>query len=243
LIHKGGDRKDIDNYRGIAIASNVGKLFTRIIHNRLYEVAEREGWLGEMQQGFRVGRSTKDNILVLGHLAEQARRKKEGLFVVFVDFQKAYDRVWRPGLWEVLRGRGVGGKTLRVIQGLYEGHRRKVTTAWGDTDWIECNRGLKQGCVLLPLLFALFIAELEERLVSGGEGPMCGGVRIPGLFFADDLGVMAESVEGITKQLMIIDQFVKERRLVINGKKSAVLEMGNTGEELMPKGWKLPGGR
>jgi len=175
LLHKGGDRKDINNYRGIAISSNIGKLFTKLVNARLYQVAEDQGWLGEMQAGFRAGRSTKDNLFILGQLAERAQQKGEKLFVIFIDFQKAYDRVWREGLWNCLQKTGIGGKTIRVIQSLYKGHRRRVRTAGGNTKWAECNRGLKQGCVLSPLLFALFVAELEKRLIAGGEGPTCGG--------------------------------------------------------------------
>ena len=90
--------------------------------------------------------------------------------MIYIDFKKAYDRVWRAGLWERLRQIGIGGKTIRMIQALYKDHRRKIATPWGDTEWEECQRGLKQGCVLSPILFALYIADLEQRLLEGGEG-------------------------------------------------------------------------
>ena len=237
MLHKGGDKKDLNNYRGIAIGSNVGKVFARIINSRIYEMAEEQGWLGEMQAGFRKDRSTKDNIFLLGHLAEKAQQRGERLFVIFIDFQKAYDRVWRDGLWECLEERGLDRKTISIIQSLYNGHRRRIQTAWGLTDWVDCNRGLKQGCVLSPLLFALFIAELEERLVEGGEGPTCGDTVIPGLFFADDLGVLAVGEEGVNKQLQITMDFVQERRLNINQKKSAIMEIGAKKGRALQGGW------
>ena len=65
LLHKGKSRLSLDNYRGIAIGSNMCKVFTRIIRSRIQTIAEENGILGEMQNGFRKGRSANDNLLVL----------------------------------------------------------------------------------------------------------------------------------------------------------------------------------
>ena len=91
----------LDNYRGIAIGSNLGKVFTRILRSRIQARAEREGLLGEMQNAFRKGRSTNDNLFVISHLMEKAQRagtNGKGLFMIFIDLRKAYDRVWREGV-------------------------------------------------------------------------------------------------------------------------------------------------
>ena len=124
------------------------------------------------------------------------------MYVIFIDFKKAYDRVWREGLWERLRQIGIGEKTVRMIQTLYRDHKRKIATPWGDTDWSECKRGLKQGCVLSPILFALYISDLEARLKEGGEGVKCGTEVIPGFFFADDLVAIAVGEEGIANSCL-----------------------------------------
>ena len=178
LLHKGKSRMMLDNYRGIAIGSNLGKVFTRILISRIQARAEREGLLGEMHNGFRKGRSTNDNLFVISHIMEKAQRagtKGKGLFMVFIDLRKAYDRVWREGVWEVLDNMKLGKKLIRILIKLYQGHCRRVLTVGGLTEWILCKIGMKQGCVLSPILFALFVAELEKCIKQLGVGAGIGG--------------------------------------------------------------------
>ena len=198
LLHKGKSRLSLDNYRGIAIGSNMCKIFTKIIRARIQKVAEEQGILGEMQNGFRKGRSANDNLMVLSYLIERAQRggKRGGgeMFLVFIDLRKAYDRVWRAGVWKVLRKLGLGEKLVRILMGLYAGHRRRVKTVGGFTDWILCTIGVKQGCVLSPILFALFIAELEKSIKQLGVGVRIGGKILGGLLFADDLVLLEDKL-------------------------------------------------
>ncbi len=159
LIHKGKSRKSLDNYRGIAKSSNVSKLFTRIWAARLEKVVESKDMLGEIQGGFRKGRSTVDftvdHVFVLMNMIERAhKRPNTSLYVAFVDLRKAFDTVWREGLWATLESKGLGGKFMRVVQGLYKNHRKCIQVPGGSTNWIQCERGVRQGCVLSPLLFA-----------------------------------------------------------------------------------------
>ena len=229
LLHKGKSRLSLDNYRGIAIGSNMCKVFTRIIRSRVQTIAEENGILGEMQNGFRKGRSANDNLLVLRHLIERSQRKgRRGvdLTMVFIDLRKAYDRVWRAGVWEVLRKLGFGEKVVGILIRLYNGHKRRVQTIAGLTDWILCTIGLKQGCVLSPLLFALFIAELEKRIQELGIGVRVGGKTLGGLLFADDLVLMAENVGDLKRLVEVTNEFMHERKLEINVGKSASMRVG-----------------
>ena len=160
------------------------KIFTRIMRARLDKVVEEQDLLGEMQNGFRKGRSTNDNLLVLSHMIGkcQKARLNRKLLLVFIDLRKAYDRVWRAGVWEVLRRLGIGEKLVRLLIGLYSGHSRRVSAIAGLTEWILCQIGVKQGCVLSPILFALFIAELEMRIKRSGVGAKLGG-KVLGVCF------------------------------------------------------------
>ena len=144
LLHKGGSKRSLHNYRTIAIGSNFGKLFTRILQTRMQTLAESAGWLGDMQNGFRKGRSTMDSLFILTQVMEQALRKRTKVFLLFLDLRKAFDRVWREGLWRVLQRFGLDGKCSRLIQKLYEFHQRKAHTTAGWTEWIQSFIGVKQ---------------------------------------------------------------------------------------------------
>ena len=84
------------------------KLFTRILRRRLEEEVEESGILGEIQFGFRKGKSTCDAAFILRQIFDQGKRKKNTK-VAFLDVRKAYDRVWREGLWRKMEGYGFRG--------------------------------------------------------------------------------------------------------------------------------------
>jgi hypothetical protein len=224
LLHKGGSTRDLDNYRGISIGNTLGKLFAKILAGRLEPEVEKRGWLGEIQAGFRRGRNTVDNLFIISSIMERAHKEKTPLYMAFIDFRKAYDRVWRDGLWKELRSIGLGGKFLTMIQMLYQGHSRRVLTCAGYTDWIQCDRGVKQGCILSPLLFALYIARIKD--VLQGQGVQVGRTTIPALLFADDLVIIARSEEELMVQLQKVQHFTTEKKLEINYKKTEIMKVG-----------------
>ena len=91
LLHKGGSKHDLDNYRGIAITSNVGKVFTKILANRLQEDVEERDLLGQTQFGFRKNRNTSDAIFILTQLLEIYKKKGRKIGLAFLDIRKAYE--------------------------------------------------------------------------------------------------------------------------------------------------------
>ena len=91
-LYKGGRKQELGNYRGITVNSSMYKPFTRILRRRLEEEVEERGILGEIQFGFRKGRSTCDAAFILRQVFDQGKRKKN-VKVAFLDVRKAYDRV------------------------------------------------------------------------------------------------------------------------------------------------------
>ena len=96
IYFKKGDKEDTGNYRGITLLSVVGKVFCKI---RLVERLDRGGILHEGQAGFRVNRSCMDNVFTLNELVQGRLRENKRTYAFFLDVQKAYDTVWRDGLW------------------------------------------------------------------------------------------------------------------------------------------------
>jgi hypothetical protein len=187
-------------------------------------MVESKGWLGEIQGGFREDRGTMDNLFILTQIIAEAKKQKKKLHLGFVDFRKAYDTVNRTELWQSLKEKGIGEKTIRLIRSLYEGHRRKVKTVNGYTDWIDCEVGLKQGCVLSPLLFALYISDLGDQIRRQGGGIDIGTTKIAALFFADDIVLVAADDKELQQQLALLQEFTKEKKLEINYKKTEIMK-------------------
>jgi hypothetical protein len=96
----------------------------------------------------------------------------------------------------------------------------------GYTEWIKCERGVKQGCILSPMPFVLYIAQLGNILQNRGDGVPVGDVRIPALFFADDLVIVARTEEELMRQIAQVQRFAEDKRLEINFKKTEIMKSG-----------------
>lgn len=164
-IFKGGSDQDKLNpmkYRGITLLSVVGKLFTSVLKNRLEQWCEENKVLEEEQAGFRRSRSTIDHIFTLHELIMNRRPKRT--YCCFIDIQKAYDRVWRKGLWKKLQDYGLRGKMWRMLQKIYENVESCVQVNGKKSRFFPIKVGLRQGCILSPLLFDVFINGLIETI-------------------------------------------------------------------------------
>ena len=104
-LHKKGSREECSNSRGISLLSVPGKVFTRVVLNRIF--GKINMIMRENQCGFRPGRGCQDQIFALRQIIEKSREFAQRLYICFIDFKQAYDSVWREGLWEVLRRYGI----------------------------------------------------------------------------------------------------------------------------------------
>ena len=95
LIHKNSGKSNFDNYRGTSISNSLQKLYSRILEQRLGRLVAQEGWLSEMQGGFRDNRSTIDQLFILSSILERARALKKKTFFAFIDFKKVFDSIPR----------------------------------------------------------------------------------------------------------------------------------------------------
>ena len=223
LLHKGGDKGDLDNYRGIAVTSNVGKVFTKVLGRRLEESVEDRGLLGNIQFGFRRGKRATDALFILTQVMEMRKKAGKKIALAFLDVKKAYDRVWREGLWQTMRKWGYGGIILDIIQDLYAECDTVVRLGQYYSDPVKLEVGLKQGCVLSPLLFAIYIMELGHELENSILGVKVGGVQIPALFFADDIVLLGEDEVQLQRIMNIVGEFGVSRKLIFNPLKSKVM--------------------
>ena len=133
-VYKKGDKFLMSNYRAIALLSIPGKIFLKILLERMKEIVERK--LKESQYGFRSGRGTVDAIFVIRMIIEKAKEKNIPLHFNFIDFQSAFDTVWRNALWKMLLKIGVPTKYVNIIKFMYENTKCAVTIencCWSET--------------------------------------------------------------------------------------------------------------
>ncbi|KAK3509207.1 hypothetical protein QTP70_025560 [Hemibagrus guttatus] len=183
-----GDVQSCSNYRGIKLMSRTMKLWERVVEARLRKVVE----ICEQQYGFMPRKSTTDAIFALRILMEKYRDGQRELHCVFVDLEKAYDRVPREELWYCMRKSGVAEKYVRVVQDMYERSRTVVRCAVGQTEEFKVEVGLHQGSALSPFLFAIVMDQLSEEVRQ--ESPWT-------MMFADDIVICSESREQVEENL------------------------------------------
>ena len=163
-IHKKGDKRDPANYRAIALLSIPGKIFLRVLLNRMkYKIEEK---IKETQYGFRPGRGTVDAIFIVRQIMEKAKERRISLHFNFIDFKAAFDTIWRKALWKMLRSIGVGKKIVNIIEQLYDETECAVIINGHLTDWFEVKVGVRQGCLLSPVLFNLFLEFVMNEISS-----------------------------------------------------------------------------
>ena len=139
-LFKKGDRKDGENYRGISLLAIVGKILSRVLLNRLNEHIS-QNVLPETQCGFRSGRM--DMIFCLRRVQEKCIEQNMLLYVVFIDFSKAFDTVSRQGLWQVLTKYGCTEKFVNLIEALHTGMQANVAMSGSVSKDFSVSNGVE----------------------------------------------------------------------------------------------------
>jgi hypothetical protein len=153
-------------------------------------------------------------------------RLKEGkeTYAFFLDVQKAYDSVWRNGLWFKLWEFGVRGKMWRVIKKMYEYSKSAVLLDGERSEAFDVEQGVAQGCSLSPILFSVFINGLLREVEEAEIGiDLSSGGRLGGLLFADDFVGVSESKDQLQTLIDVVQAYCRKWRLKANVSKSAVM--------------------
>ncbi len=242
LLHKGGhkSKKELKNYRPIALADTVGKIFCGILNERMKEAVESMKVMGEEQNGFRVDRRGEDNMYVVKEMIEMMKRENKCGYMAFLDIEKAYDRVNRNVMLRVLKKIGVCEKIIKIIGSMYVNTRAKYMFGEIETEWVRSKRGVRQGCVLSPLLFGLYTEELAVRVRESGKGMQVGNERLSILLYADDVVIMSEDRRELQEILDVVTSYGNDFRVKFSAEKSQVIVV-NGNEEDDGYMWQLGG--
>jgi len=241
-LFKSGDNGNPDNYRGITLNNSISKLYTLILNNRMTQFCENNNIIKDNQIGFRNKFRTADHVFTLKTLIDQSFAKKKPLYACFVDFKKAYDSVWREGLFLKLLEAGFSCKFVKTIQGMYTGLQSCVQLSNGISIPFASVLGLKQGCNLSPMLFNIFINKLIVDLdKTDGDAPKLGHLLVGCLLYADDLVLLSETKEGLQKQLDTLNKYMSEWFLEANVSKTKCITFKKGGHGQPCHQWDLGG--
>jgi hypothetical protein len=225
-LYKDGDNRVPENYRGITLLSAVGKIYTSVLNARVTKWCEKYGVLSEEQAGFRPGRSTSDHIFSISEVLKFRRSRGKQTHCAFLDIRKAYDTIHRDALWKRLIDVGIRGKMWRILKNIYDVVESCVIVGQRHTDWFTVEAGVRQGCILSPILFAIFIEGLARKLKQVRVASTLQGVRFNLTLFADDIAILAESKSDLQKLLDAAFEYSENWRFKWNCSKSKVMCFG-----------------
>lgn len=244
-IYKKGDEGVCDNYRPISIIDMFSKACGNLLKDRVSDVVE--GKLLEAQAGFRENRSCQDMIFTLRLLRGYSKEVRQTIYGCFVDLRKAYDSVDRETLWKVLERYGVKGDLLEMIKLLYRDLRASIRVGEGRTEEFSLLAGVKQGCVLSPLLFNIYLDFVVRQAIQRFDGagiavnkgpgecwfdPLegkrkgmdpLGVLVISALLYADDTALVAASYMDLCRMVHVLDEVTKEWGLTISISKTKIM--------------------
>jgi hypothetical protein len=221
-LFKAGDASDPGNYRGITLIPIIRKLFSTMIRLRLQEKME----LHESQAAFRAKRSCIDHIFTLSQIVNQSGFVGKSLYVFFLDIKKAYDSVWREGLFYKLLAKGVKGKMWRVLLDMFSKARSCVRVAGELSEQFDIHVGVGQGDPLSTLLFDIFIDDLLLDLHNTQENSgvqIADGLTVCATTYADDVGGISHEPQGLQEIINHVGQWLNKWRMQANAVKSVVM--------------------
>jgi hypothetical protein len=226
-IPKKGDLSNCKIWRGINLLCVASKVFCKIIFTRMMEVLEKS--IRKEQAKFRPGRSCVDQINTLRMIIEQSAEMNARLYMLFVDFQVAFDSLKRECIWRSLRNRGLPGKFVNIIRELYNGFKCCVLHNRQVTDPFTTVSGVRQGCLLSAIIFLVVLDEVLRRSLDGKKrGILCKLTEhLEDLDYADDFVLLSHNFKDMQTKL---DDLVKESQKVglrVNIAKTKDLRVNN----------------
>ena len=229
-IHKDGAKLDTSNYRGITLISCLCKLFISILNTRLLSFTKNQRILADSQLGFVPGNRTSDAHILIHNLVRKVCHKNNSkIYSCFVDFKKAFDSIPRDILLKKLEKYGITGKFFNILRNIYTSDKACVKLENVRSDFFNLSLGVRQGCILSPLLFNIFLSDLAKRFESLEGKFEIGQGGINSLFWADDLVLFAKTEEDLQILLKVLEEYCDENDLVINTKKTKCMIFNKTG--------------
>ena len=224
VLFKSGDRYDCGNYRGISVMDSLAKIYDLLLLTRLKLWA----YIDKCQAGAQQGRGCLEHIMTLRLLCDYAHYKNIKLYICLIDYCKAYDKVPRHKLLEVLKSLGCGRVMLHAIKAMYSCTRNLLRSAI-----ISATVGVRQGAPSSCLLFIVYIDQMVRMLRREvAEDGFLGALHA--LLFMDDTVIIATSRQKCVEKMKIVLKYCNEYGMVLNSKKTKFYVINGTSADRTP---------
>ncbi|BHF62728.1 hypothetical protein SprV_0200571400 [Sparganum proliferum] len=191
-ILKKGDKTRCENYCGISLIDVAAKIFAIVLLRRFQAV--RDSRTRPNQAGFRAGRGYADQIFTLRRILEFRHSYQQPAAVCFIDFAAAFDSVHCESLWRIMALDGVPAKIITMIKAYYRSTTARVLVRNNLSQPFGIRSGVRQGCILSPILFNYAIGWILGRALRESDGvEFAPGHRLTDLDYADDIALLASS--------------------------------------------------
>jgi hypothetical protein len=230
-LHKKGPVLSPANYRMIAVGGTVYRLFANVVRDLMTEWCMKKKKIPDTQYGFYPGRNTLQPIFMLRHLKHAASalkpRGSPRLHAAFIDFTQAYDTIPREKLWQHLQRIRMPSLFLSLLKNIYE-NDEYILVDGNKKAQVRPTRGVKQGCPLSPLLFSLYINDIDQ-ISEDIEGAVAGdgAFRVTHMLYADDLCLTVNNPHCMQRMLNKLQVYSQRKGLIVNVGKSEVVHFNS----------------
>ena len=224
-LYKGkGKKGKCSNERGITLASNFGKLYERIINNRV--LAEIN--ITDAQAGGQKGRATTDHLLVLKELIKIAQNMGKPIHIVFLDVTKAYDKAWLDAIMYVMNKEGLKSNLWNLVRKLNQNLTARIQTHHGLTRPIQIRDSIRQGGVLSVAQYALLMDEINKEIEINAKGITVPNTekKVGCLLWMDDVALISTEEKELQEMLNITNDISKRYHIEFGKAKSKVMTIG-----------------
>ena len=221
-LHKKGSKLDLTNYRPISLLSNLSKIFEKMMHIRLYKFLDRFKCLHHLQFGFRTKHSTTHALIDITETIRKALDGNKFACGIFVDLQKAFDTVNHNILLAKLNYYGIRGLPLRWFESYLSNRTQFVSIDGFASTTKVISSGVPQGSILGPLLFLLYINDLNTCIRHATT-----------YHYADDTNLLLvnESIKKLNQQtnhdLSSLVNWLRANKISLNTKKTEIVLFKN----------------
>ena len=219
-LFKKGKRDRPENYRPVSLTSIVGKLVESLIKDNIVEHLDRHNLIRSSQHGFTKGRSCLTNLLSFMEHVTKSVDEGNSVDIVYLDFAKAFDKVPHVRLFKKLEAHGVSGSVLNWIRNWLSSRRQKVCIGQKDSHWRDVTSGVPQGSVLGPVLFLIYINDLDGNIISkiekfADDTKLCKGISNVG------------DTRALQDDLDTLHEWSEKWQMTFNIDKCVVMHLGN----------------